>query len=91
MIILPIHIGIALASVGFSTFLYFSPTRNKFYVTYGLVALTLITGTILVIASRAQILSACTSGLVYIGFMLMAIYASHRKLAVQKSRQSVDE
>lgn len=91
MIILPIHVVIALASVFYSTFLYVSPSKKRLNITYGLVALTLITGTHLVIVSHAAMLSACTTGLIYIGVMLVAIYASRRKLAAQKSRQIIDK
>jgi len=91
MIILPIHVFIALTSVAVSTFAYFSPTKAKLYTTYGLVGLTLLSGTDLVIVSHSRILSACTSGLVYIGIMSVGIFATQRKLATQKSRQVIDE
>jgi len=91
MIILPTHVAIALTSVFYSTILYISPSKAKLNITYGLVALTLITGTDLVIVSHSAMLSSCTTGLIYILVMFIAIYASQRKLAAQKSRQVIDE
>ena len=91
MVILPIHVGIAVASVLYSTVLYMSPSRAKFKFTYGLVGLTLASGTYLVVASHAAMLSSCTTGLIYIGVMFVAIYASHRKLASQKTRHINDQ
>lgn len=91
MVILPVHIVIALTSVLYSTILYMSPSKTKLNITYGLVVLTLITGTDLVIVSHAQMLSSCTTGLIYIAAMFVAIFASQRKMAAQKSRQDMDK
>ncbi|HSX53462.1 MAG TPA: hypothetical protein VLF90_03800 [Patescibacteria group bacterium] len=67
------------------------PTKAKLYGTYALVGLTLVSGTDLVVVSHSRILSACTSGLVYIAIMSVAIFATQRKLAAQKSRHHIDE
>ncbi len=76
-----IHVIIALSSLGLATHLFFSPSRRKFHVSYGLVAATLISGTYLVYTSGAHILQACTTGLLYLGLVFLAIAAARHKLA----------
>lgn len=82
--ILILHIAIALASVALSTYAFFSPSRRLMHTSYGLVAATLASGTALVIASHANILSACTTGLFYTLSVSALLYAGNRKLAAQK-------
>ncbi len=79
--ILLIHISIALASVAYATYAFFSPSKTKLRVSYGLVAATIITGTYLVAISPAHMIQACTSGLIYIGVVSVAIVSAQRKLA----------
>ncbi len=79
--ILPIHIIIALSSVFYSVYAFFSPTKNKLYGIYTLTALTIISGTYLVITHPGPMAEICTTGLVYIGIMLAGIWAVHHKLA----------
>jgi hypothetical protein len=75
-----LHILIALSSLIFSGYVFFSPSKRKLNVSYGLVALTLASGTYLVIATNSAILAACTSGLLYLSCVLTATVAAHRKL-----------
>lgn len=90
MIILPIHIIIALSSVAYTTYLLFSPSKLKFYVSYGLVGLTLLSGTILVIITHSPLLSACETGLLYSGIVLSGILAAHRRLAYSEAQPKDD-
>ena len=76
------HIVIALASVAFSTYLFARPTHANFRVSYGLVGLTIASGTYLVVLQPAHLVHACTSGLVYIALVLVAIAAAHKKAGV---------
>lgn len=80
--ILPFHILIALASVGYTTFLYLKPTKGKLFTSYTLVGLTLTSGTYLVITNPAHLASACVTGLIYTGFTLAGIVSARRKLEV---------
>lgn len=75
------HVIIALSSIAFTTHLWFSPTRRKFYVSYGLIAATLISGTALVISTHSPLLSSCETGLAYLGIVLAALVAARRRLA----------
>lgn len=81
-----LHITIALVSVGFATFLYFSPTIAKLYASYGLVALTLLSGTYLVISTGSPILKSCLTGLVYTLAMTVVIALARNKIVAEKVR-----
>lgn len=75
-----VHITIALVSVAFSTYLYFTPSRTKLRASYVLVVSTVATGIYLVIASQAAMLRTCMMGLLYVGVMVVIIAVAHNKL-----------
>lgn len=80
-----IHICIAIISLVGTGALYLAPSKIKLQASYGLVALTLISGVYLVATTRAHLASACASGLVYLAIVSVGIAAGRAKLA----RQSV--
>ncbi len=79
-----LHIIIALASIGSTTYLFVAPTRAKFQASYSLVAATIASGTFLVIVNPAHMVQACMAGLLYISVVLTAIIAAQRKFAKQE-------
>jgi hypothetical protein len=79
--ILLAHIVIALSSIAYSTYLFFSPSKKKLYASYGLVGLTLVSGTYLVISTGAHVLQSCLTGLVYIGVVSTVIVGARYRLA----------
>jgi hypothetical protein len=81
--VLLLHILIALSSVGFTTHLWWRPSKAKLFVSYGLVGGTLVSGTYLVISTNAHMLQACVSGLVYVGVVAVGIAGAQRKLALE--------
>ncbi len=81
--ILVIHILVALAGLACSTAAFIAPSKTKINITYGLVALTLASGTVLVISSHASILHSCEIGLLYVGMVTSGALAARRKLARQ--------
>lgn len=83
-----VHITIALLSVAFSTYLYFAPSRAKLRASYGLVALTVASGTYLVVATDAAMLRTCMTGLLYVGVMIVVIAAARNKLLALERRRS---
>jgi hypothetical protein len=83
-----VHITIALLSVAFSTYVYFSPTRTKLRVSYTLVGLTVGSGTYLVVASQAAMLRTCMTGLLYVGIMTVVIAAARNKMLVLERQKS---
>jgi len=70
--ILIAHIAAALLSIAYTTYLFISPSRANFFVNYGLIGLTLASGTYLVVSSHSRLLPACTAGLIYIGCISVA-------------------
>ena len=83
--LLLLHIGIALGSIVFTTYLYFQPSVGKFRVSYGLVGATIASGTALVIRAHSPLLSSCITGLTYLGIVSIGIIAAHYKLAKQEN------
>ena len=82
--LLVIHVGVALASLVYTGYVYFSPSKAKLYGAYGLVAATLASGTALVVAVHAPLLSVCMTGLLYLGIVSVGIIAAHRKLSKEQ-------
>jgi hypothetical protein len=76
-----VHILTALTSVGFTIYLYISPSRAKLNVSYGLLAGVIGTGTYLVVSAHAPMLQSCVTGLSFVSFSLIGIVLSARKLA----------
>lgn len=83
------HITIALLSVAYTTYLYFAPSRNKLRVTYTLVALTVVSGTWLIIANPAHMVQSCITGLAYLAIVFFGIALARNKLAAE--HQPVDK
>ena len=82
--VLLIHILIAIASIAFSTYLFFSPSRAKFRASLGLVAATLASGFYLVASHPVQITRTCVTGLTYLGAVAMMMAFAHRKIVAQE-------
>jgi hypothetical protein len=78
------HVVIALLSIGYTTYLFFVPSKKKFYVNYALVALTITSGTYLVWSKPAHIAQACMTGLFYIGFVSVGMAAAQYRLVAKK-------
>jgi NADH:ubiquinone oxidoreductase subunit 4 (subunit M) len=82
--ILPIHIAIALASLVATTYLAFSPSRAKFYASYILIGLTLVTGTYLIISLHVPMLKTCMTGLAYLAVAIAGVVVGYRRFATAK-------
>lgn len=75
------HIAIALISVIYTAYVYIAPSKAKLGGSYVLVALTVATGTWLIIANPAHMVQSCITGLVYLGVIFFGIALAHRKLS----------
>lgn len=78
--VLFIHLCAALASLGWATYSYITPSATKLKIAYGLVGLTLGSGTYLVVSTHSKILSACLSGLLYLAVTFGFLTAAQKKL-----------
>ena len=90
MIVL-IHVLIALASIGYTTYVYVRPSAKKFLATYGLVGATVVSGSYLIWTTPSHMIQGCIEGLVYIGIVSVGIVAARIKLVrLQQIQQSID-
>ena len=78
--ILLLHISIALASIALATISYVWPTASKLRASYALIALTLVTGSALVVSAPAHMLHACISGIIYVVIVTAMVMVARRKL-----------
>lgn len=85
MLLVP-HIIIALGSIIYSTYLFFAPSKRNLRISYGLVGLTLASGTLLVVTSGARVLQACITGLLYLGVVSTGILYAHYELSHAKAK-----
>lgn len=83
--IIALHVAIALASLALTTFAYFQPSAPKLKIAYGLVGLTLASGTYLTITLHTHILRSCLTGLIYLGVVITGLVAANHKFAHTKA------
>lgn len=76
-----LHIIIALASIAWTAYTFFAPSKLRLEFSYALVALTLATGTYLIWTLQTPLLHACLSGLAYVTIVLAGILAIRSRLA----------
>ena len=86
LILLITHVSIALASIVIATRGLLRPSRVALKHSYAAVAATLTTGTILVIASRSDVLQSCITGLTYLAAMTVATAITHYRLATERTK-----
>lgn len=78
------HIAIALLSIVFTAYVYFAPSKSKLRTSYILAALTVASGTWLVVSNPAHMVQACTSGLAYLAITFVGIALARNKLAAAR-------
>lgn len=78
--ILVAHIVIALASIAYTTYLYFRPSQKGLKIAYGMAAATLGSGTWLVVSTHSSLLSSCITGVLYLVAVATGMVLSARKL-----------
>lgn len=75
------HILIAVASIGLASFAYFRPSAVVLNATYASIALTLGTGTFLIVMSPAHMVQACVTGIAYLVVVGAIALAARAKFA----------
>lgn len=81
-----IHVFIAISGLAYTTYVFFFPSDAKIKVTYTFIAATFISGSYLVWSMPAHMLSACETGLTYLGVMTFGILAARYRLVAAKKR-----
>ncbi len=79
--ILILHVTTALASIGYGTYAYVSPSISRLIIACSLVFSTLVSGFYLVLNSQTNIGAVCITGLSYLGFVSYLILSARNKLA----------
>lgn len=85
--ILLFHIIAAVAGVIYATYMYFFPSKTKVNMTYGLMALTIGSGTYLLWSLKTHVLQGCVMGLAYVAGVTALIILANRKLATETTRK----
>jgi hypothetical protein len=75
------HIVVAVAGLITASAAFVRPSQSKIQASYGLLAGTLLSGSLLIIVANASILRTCMSGLLYTAVMYFGIAAAKAKLA----------
>lgn len=75
-----LHVIIALASIGYTTYGYLRPSKKGLFVSYGFVAMTLASGMYLVVRAPSHMIEACTMGVAYLAIVSVGIIATRIKL-----------
>jgi len=75
-----LHVVIAFSSMVYTGYTYFRPAKTRLRISEGLVALTLASGTYLVVSTHSPMLQACLMGLIYLAATLAAIIAAYKKV-----------
>ncbi len=75
-----IHVAFALTSIFVASWALLRPSQPKLKFSYGLVGLTLASGTYLVVSAHSALLPACTSGLIYLGIVGVALAVAQYRL-----------
>jgi hypothetical protein len=83
-----LHVSIALSSIAYTAFTFFAPSKFRIRVSQGFIAATLSSGTYLVVSTHSNMISACTSGLIYLAIVSFAIAGASRKLAAGEALSS---
>lgn len=81
--ILIFHIIVALSSLAYTGYVFLFPSKRGLYAAYGLVALTVASGTLLLIQNPGSMRQVCTTGLVYLAVVTVGIIFVHHKLATR--------
>jgi hypothetical protein len=79
-----IHIILALSGLVVSSINFLKPSSSKLKASYILTALVIISGAWLVVSTQSNLLSACTTGLIYVGVTTTLSIAAHKKLLAQE-------
>jgi hypothetical protein len=80
------HVLIAFASLAYTAYLFYNPSKRGVHISYGFVAATLGSGTLLIATTKGHMLEACMMGFFYLGLVTFGIVSVQRKLATEEHR-----
>lgn len=86
IILLITHITIALSSIAIASLGYIRPSHRTLHISYVSIAATLISGTVLIIASQSGMLRSCLTGIAYTAGVTYVSILTRHKLAASTER-----
>ena len=86
IMLLIMHVSVALSSLVMASIVMFNPTKSRLYMTYGLEAAVLVSGTSLVVLSDTNLLQSCVTGLLYLMAISSATILGKYKLQLQETK-----
>ena len=78
------HVAAALSSIVLTAYSIFYPSKARLIVGYGLVAITVATGSYMLFMFPSQMLKTCVTGLVYLAFISAGLIAANLRLHSSK-------
>ena len=85
------HIIIAFASIAAASVGFMRPSYRKLQSSYMLIGATLISGTMLIIVTKASLLHGCAMGITYSAGVTYLTLLTHRKLATASEENHNDK
>ncbi len=85
--ILLFHIAAAVLGMIYATYMYFFPSRTKINITYGLMTLTIGSGTYLLWSLKTHVLQGCVMGLAYVAGVATLAILANKKLAHETAQR----
>lgn len=83
MIVL-IHVLIALASLSYTSYVFFRPSKAGLRTSYALAAATVASGVYLIWNNPAHMTQSCATGLLYLGLVGVGIASARSRLVSAK-------
>lgn len=81
-----LHVSVAILSILQATYMCIVPSQRKLQVANGLIAATLASGTYLVWSLHSPLLQSCTTGLMYLAFVLSVTALGRYRLAKVRAK-----
>lgn len=85
-----IHVLVAVSSILYTSYVWLTPAKSRFYISYLLIGLTLISGSWLVWSHSAALLPACSSGLLYLAAVSAALLSARHRWNRQQVNRNTD-
>jgi hypothetical protein len=86
--LLILHIIIAISSLVYTGYIFITPSPKKLHIAYAFVAGTVISGIGLLLQKPTAMAQVCITGLTYLAFVSLGIFAARHKLAAMAKIKS---
>ena len=80
LMLILLHVILAISGLAYNSYLIFRPSKRKFYVSYVLVATTLVSGSYLVWSTHTPLRHVCVTGVAYLLFVTSTLIGANHRL-----------